>query len=215
MALARVVSVNVGRPQIQAGSGRAYPTAIAKTPQPGRVAIATLGLAGDAQADRAHHGGPDQAVHAHFARHLATWSALRGAPLLPGDIGENLTLGAPGPELAEPDEAAFCIGDVVQVGTARLQVTQPRVPCYKQADRLGIADGVAVAKASGRTGFYFRVLAPGEVTAGDEVTLIARPHPEVTVAYVNRALHVERDPAARARIAACAELGARLRPALT
>jgi MOSC domain-containing protein YiiM len=215
MVLARILSVNVGAPQPQSHGGRTYPTAIAKRPCLGRVAVGPLGLAGDAQADTVRHGGPDQAVHAHFARHLATWSALRGAPLQPGDIGENLTLGPADPLGPDPDEAAFCIGDVVAAGTARLQVTQPRVPCHKQADRLGLADGVALAKAAGRTGFYLRVLQAGELAAGDAVILLARPHPDVTLASVNRALHVDRDPAARARIAACPELGGRLRPAVT
>jgi MOSC domain-containing protein YiiM len=209
--LARVASVNVGRAGLQAGRGRPYPTAIAKHPCAGPVAIGPLGLAGDEQADLAHHGGPDQALHAHFARHLATWGALRGRPLLPGDIGENLTLtGDP-----EPDEGRFCIGDIIAAGTARLQVSQPRVPCYKQADRLGIADALALAKAAGRTGFYLRVLQPGQVAAGDALVLVDRPHPDVTVALVNRVLHLDRaDAAGRARVAACPELGARLRAAV-
>lgn len=213
--LARIVSVNVGgvRSQQSAG-GRAYPTAIAKVPVAGRVRVGPLGLEGDAQANLQSHGGPDQAVHAHFTRRLREWGALRGREVLPGEIGENLTLGAP-PNGEEPGEAAFCIGDVVAVGSARLQVTQPRVPCFKQADRLGVPDAVAVAKAAGRTGFYLRVLAAGEVGAGDDVVLIRRPHPGMSIALVNRVLHGENeDREARAAVAACAELGARLRPAL-
>jgi len=206
MILAQIVSVNVGQTRIQGGSGRAYPTAIAKTPCSGSVAVDPLGLQGDQQADRTHHGGPDQAVHAHFTRHLATWSELRGTPLLPGEIGENLTL-------ADADEGSFCIGDIVQAGTAKLQVTQPRVPCYKQADRLGIPHAVAMAKQTGRTGLYFRVLESGAVAAGDRVRLLERPHPEISVAFVNHVLHVDHGQAAR--VAACPELGARLRPAVT
>ena len=184
--LAVVLAVSVGRPRARphpAAPERTYRTAIAKRPVTGPAQVGTLGLAGDAQADRRHHGGPDKAVHAHFAQ--PWWGQQRDRPVRPGEIGENLTLaaaaGAP-----EPDESTFCEGDVLAVGTALLQVTAPRLPCFKQADRLGLPDAVARAEASGRTGFYLRVLREGEVAAGDAVQLLQRTAPQRSLAEANR-----------------------------
>jgi MOSC domain-containing protein YiiM len=199
--LARIVSVNVGSVGERRGpDGRRYRSAIVKHPVPGAVAVHALGLAGDEQADRVAHGGPDKAVHAHFRQHLELWS------LGPGDIGENLTL-------AGGDEAAFCVGDRLAAGSAELEVSQPRIPCFKQSDRSGVP--LAAIRASGRTGFYLRVLRPGTLAAGDGLVLLARPHPEVSLALVNRVLHVAPgDAAARARVLACPELAAALRARL-
>ena len=223
-ALARIESVNVGlpvaarlAPQRAAATDApaAYVTAIRKVPVQGPLAVGATHLAGDAQADTKHHGGPDKAVHAHFARHLGWWGARRGWPVSPGEIGENLTLGAPAGGHA-PDEADFCIGDVLAAGSAILQVTQPRIPCYKQAAALQIADAVRIAGESGRTGIYLRVLQEGTVQAGDDLVLVGRPNPEVTLMEANRFVHqARRDRDLRARLAACAGLGSELRRLLT
>lgn len=218
--LAWIVSVNVGLPRL----ARLPPapgtpeevrppvlTAIAKAPVWGPVAVRFENLAGDGQGDTRHHGGPDKAVHAHFAPHLAWWGRIRGWPVSPGEIGENLTLGAAAGG-HDPDETAFCIGDIVAAGTAVLQVSQPRIPCFKQAAALQILDAVARAGATGRTGLYLRVLEEGELQAGDTLRLIERPSPETTVADVNRFIHhARRNPELRARLAACAGLGAGVR----
>jgi MOSC domain-containing protein YiiM len=204
-ALAVVLAVSVGRPRREGGAW----TAIAKAPVAGPVWVGPEGLAGDAQADRVHHGGPDKAVHAHFVVHLRAFGALRGRPVPPGSLGENLTWGAAGPGVPEPEEAAFCLGDVLRLGGAVLQVTQPRIPCAKQERRLGLP--AAEVAASGRTGLYLRVLEPGPVAAGDRVVLLERPHPEATVALANRFLHGRpRDPALAARLRGVAGLGAEL-----
>ena len=200
--LARVVSVNVGLPGPLVPAGGTQPTgrtsAIAKAPVQGRVSIGPLGAQGDAVADPHNHGGPDKALHAHFLQHLAWWAALRGAPLGPGAIGENLTLAAPLAGEPEPDEGTFCIGDVVEIGTCMLQVTQPRVPCAKQAERVNIPDGVARVVMSGRCGLYLRVLQPGDIGAGDVLRLHERPNPGLTVGHAHRFVHQARDDAALA-----------------
>jgi MOSC domain-containing protein YiiM len=217
--VARIASVQVGVPrhipvpaEWAAGPGTASLwTAIAKSPVRGPVAVRWTHLDGDAQADTRHHGGPDKAVHAHFAVHLAWWGERRGRPLLPGAIGENLTLTA-APGGPEPDEGAFCLGDVLAAGSAVLQVTQPRIPCHKQAAAVGLRDAPALAGRSGRTGLYLRVLVEGTLEEGDPVILLQRPHPEVTVADANRFIHGDRaDAALRARLKACRGLGAELR----
>lgn len=218
-ALARVMAVSVGQPQArrlppafpEAERVGRYWTAIGKTPCPRAVAITVDGLRGDAQADREHHGGPDKAVHAHFAQHLLWWGARRGRPLAPGEIGENLLLGAPahGPE---PDEALLCIGDVLRAGTALLQVTQPRIPCHKQAGALGLADAVRLVAASARCGLYLRVLRSGHLQVGDVLILEERPNPGVTVADAHRFVHGGRhDAGLRARLAAASGLGPDIR----
>lgn len=224
VALARIVAVSVGRAQthqtpagfVRAGEApRKYRSAIVKSPVFGPAFIATTGVAGDQQADTRHHGGPDKGVHAHFAQHLQWWGQRRGRQLLPGQIGDNLTLGTPTEGAAEPEESAFCIGDVLRVGKAFLQVSQPRIPCFKQARQLGLPDGVTLAVAAGRTGMYLRVLREGDVRAGDLLLLLARPHPWATVAECNRLLHhARRDAGARERLAALPELAASVWEAL-
>lgn len=222
--VARVLSVCVGgtctretpAALVRAGeAARTYRSAIAKGAVIGPARVTALGVEGDRQADTRHHGGPDKAVHGYFAGQLQAWGAERGRPLRHGEIGENLTLGAVEAGGAEPDETAFCIGDVLAVGSAVLQVTQPRIPCYKQAHQIGLPDAVARAVAMGRSGLYLRVLQEGEIQAGDVVRLVRRPHPGTTVAEVNRLLHHDRgDAAGRARVAAMPELAESIREEL-
>lgn len=124
---------------------------------------------GDVQVDRRYHGGPEKAVYAYSSEHAAWWSRELAAsePLLPGYFGENFTTR----DLLEEDVA---VGDVFRVGTARVQVTQPRSPCFKLGLRVGSARFLKTFLASGRLGFYFRVLQEGEVGAGDAMERIAR-----------------------------------------
>jgi len=159
----RLISVNVGTPQEILWKGRSVRTAIFKSPVEGPVEVGELGLAGDRQADLSVHGGPDKAVYAYPAEHYEYWKKeLPGVELAWGNFGENLTTEG----LLEADLRA---GDRFQVGTATLMLTQPRQPCYKLQVRFNRADMVKRFLASGRSGFYFRVIEPGELRAGSTI----------------------------------------------
>lgn len=145
-------------------SGR--PSGIFKTRAPFPVEIGPLGLLGDEQADRRVHGGPDKAVHyfprPHYARLAARFPEVADA-VVAGSIGENLS--------ADLVESEVRIGDIWHIGTARLQVCQPRNPCWKIDDRYGV-DGMAKFLAEQRiAGWYLRVLAPGTVHTDDRLTI--------------------------------------------
>ena len=152
-------------------------TAIDKRPVDGPVAIGELGLYADVQADRAHHGGPDQAVYAIDAAEAEHWSAQLGREIGPGGLGENLRIQG----LAIDD---LEIGARLRAGTALLEVTAPRTPCMTFQRWMGTDDFRARYHERGRTGVYFRVLERGEVRAGDPLTVETAPGHGVTVAGV-------------------------------
>ncbi len=158
-----VRSVNVGRPRPLAVGDGTVPSGIVKEPVPGRVAVGATNLDGDGQADLTVHGGVDKAVYAYPLEHYAHWTAALGRDdLSPGRFGENLTTEG----LLEDD---VLVGDVLRIGSALLEVSQPRVPCFKLAARM---DDPAFARPflrSGRVGFYLRVLEQGELGAGDAI----------------------------------------------
>jgi MOSC domain-containing protein YiiM len=123
-------------------------------------------LQGDQQADLSVHGGPDKAVYVYSWDNTLYWrQQLQREDLGPGSFGENFTV----EELLD-DEVA--IGDELEAGTARFQVTQPRLPCFKLVAKMGLPHFLNVFLESGRTGFYLRVLKEGFVTAGDSITRI-------------------------------------------
>lgn len=149
-------------------------SAIDKQPRSGPVAVAELGLAGDEQGDRKHHGGPDKAVHVYPWAHYARWQAELGDHALlqqPGAFGENLSVDG-------LDETRVCIGDTWAIGTARLVVSQGRQPCWRLNDRFGVPDMARRVQDTGRSGWYLRVQQPGQLQAGDAVHLLDRPHPD-------------------------------------
>jgi len=173
-----VVSVNVGTPREIEWRGRMVRTSIFKSPVTGRVRVGGLNLAGDQQSDLSVHGGVHKAVYAYPSEHYARWRLELEDPDLPwGAFGENLTV-------AGLTETAVRIGDRLRVGTAELQVTQPRLPCYKLSLRFGRRDMEERFLRSGRTGFYLSVLAEGEVEAGDAVTIAARAEDSLAVADI-------------------------------
>jgi MOSC domain-containing protein YiiM len=174
----KVVSLNVGRPREVEWHGRTVRTSIWKEPAAGRRRVERLNVEGDEQADLSVHGGEDKAVYAYPSEHYAVWAKeLPGAALPWGAFGENLTTEG----LLED---GVRIGDRLRVGTAELQVTQPRLPCYKLGLRFGRDDMVKRFLASGRSGFYLAVRAAGEVEAGDAIVLAAADPHGVTVAQV-------------------------------
>ena len=162
----RLVSVNVSLPRLAAFRGQAVSTSIFKEPVAGRVLARRLSLEGDWQADLRSHGGLNKAVYAYPLEHYAPWSEELGRDdLRPGQFGENLTVDG-------LTEAAVRLGDVFRLGGALLQVTQPRYPCFKLGIKMGDPLFPRRFLASGRTGFYLRVLEEGEVGAGDAVELV-------------------------------------------
>lgn len=178
-----ILAVHVGRPRPFGPRGQ--PSAIEKAPVAGPVMATAEGLAGDAQADRHHHGGPDKAVHAYAAAHYPTWAAeipQAAERFRPGAFGENLVV-------AGAVEADICLGDRWRIGAACLEVTQGRQPCWKLNLRFGLPDMARRVQASGRTGWYFRVTEPGAIEAGDTGRLEARPHPDWPLDRVSRLLY--------------------------
>jgi len=164
-----LVSVNIGLPAPLATSKGDVPSGIVKMPVAGRVRVRRLGLDGDGQADLTVHGGPGKAVYVYSHDHYQLWEQELGRPDLgPGCFGENLTVEG-------MLETEVRIGDIYRIGSAVVQVTQPRSPCFKLAAHLGLPDFAKTFLASGRSGFYLRVLEEGDVGAGDPVELISSP----------------------------------------
>ncbi|GIZ13867.1 MOSC domain-containing protein [Pseudomonas sp. NCCP-436] len=153
-------------------------SAIAKQPRDEALALSANGLAGDEQGDLRVHGGVEKAVHHYPQEHYARWIEELGEhPLLgqPGAFGENFST-------TGWTEADVCLGDCIRVGTALLQVSQGRMPCWKLNDRFGVAKLALRVQQSGRTGWYYRVLEEGVVRAGDRLQLVERRHPDWSLA---------------------------------
>jgi MOSC domain-containing protein YiiM len=167
MIRGRVVSIQVGQPHAVEHAGRMEYTAIFKQRVEGPVHLGALGFSGDTPGDTLRHGGPNQAAYAYPREHYAHW-AMRLPSRIdePGLFGENLTTAG----LLETD---VCHGDILRLGAARVQVTTPRVPCFKLGIRTGDPTIMAPLLASGRLGFYLRVLEEGPVQAGDPIELDA------------------------------------------
>jgi MOSC domain-containing protein YiiM len=174
----KLLSVNVGLPREVEWRGRKVRTSIWKSPKKGKVQVARLNLAGDAQSDLSVHGGADKAVYAYPAEHYAFWRAeLPDMDLSWGAFGENLTIEG----LIEPQAM---IGDRIQIGSAEFLVTQPRMPCFKLGIRFGRDDMVKRFLRSGRTGFYLSVLREGEVGADDRIEFTLHDDRALSVADI-------------------------------
>ena len=169
---AEILAVLLGK--VRPFRGDDEPSAIGKLPVAHAVAVGAMGLAGDEQADRTVHGGVDKAIHHYPADHYDWWRGFLGdAPLLdaPGAFGENIsTTGF--------DENNVFLGDRFRLGTALVEVTQARQPCWKLDHRFGAKGVMAQVVKTRRTGWYYRVLEPGQVKAGDALGLVERPYPE-------------------------------------
>ncbi|MGV0838320.1 MOSC domain-containing protein [Mycolicibacterium thermoresistibile] len=191
MTRSEVLAVSVGRTRQFPWRGRHVTSAIAKSMVDEAVTIGPLGLTGDEQGDRLHHGGPDKAVLAYAGEHYTAWSEEVG-PLDYPAFGENLTTIG----LMEHD---VVLGAVYRIGTAVLQVSQPRQPCYKLAVFHQRPDMAVLTQQTGRVGIYFRVLTPGTVRAGDSITLLSRPEHGITAAETHRILNIDRHDREAAR----------------
>ncbi|MBD2729006.1 MOSC domain-containing protein [Nostoc sp. FACHB-892] len=176
----KLISVNVGFPREVTWKGKTVSTGIFKEPVSDRLMVRSLNLEGDGQADLTVHGGADKAVYVYPFEHYDYWRGeLPDTELSLGIFGENFTT-------TGLREEEVNIGDHFQIGTVKLMVTQPRLPCYKLGIRFGRPDMVKRFLASRRTGFYFRVLQEGEVGAGDILELVSRDDNNVTVADITQ-----------------------------
>ena len=179
---ASVISVQVG--QIAPLGREGVPSGFIKRPVTGAVMVEKLGLVGDQQADLRVHGGADKAVYCYPIEHYVRWrEMLHGKEdlLVAGGFGENLTTQG-------LDEGNVCIGDIFQMGRARLQVTQPRQPCFKLALRFEDSQMIKAMVRHGLTGWYLRVIEPGLVEAGASIATLDRPNPTWSISRLNRLL---------------------------
>lgn len=161
---------------------REWTTAIYRGETDEAVYLTGTGFQNDEVGDKKNHGGPEKAVFCYTAGHYDEWTNALGQEMGPGGFGENLAV-------TGLDETNVCIGDVYQLGEARIQVSQPRRPCWRPARRHRIMDLALRIEDSGRTGWYFRVLTEGRVQAGDHFKLLERPNPEWTIGACNEVMY--------------------------
>ena len=178
---ARVASVNVGRPKLLLINGQPHKTGIDKQPIDGPVELRDDAVAGDAVVDRKFHGGYDKAVYAYASEDYEWWSGELGRELGPGALGENLTTSG----IAIADAR---IGERWRVGSALLEVSEPRQPCSTLGAKMGDQRFVRRFAKSLRLGTYMRIIEPGVVGAGDAIDVVDRPDHEVTVGLLGRVL---------------------------
>lgn len=198
----RVVSLNIGRPEIVIRDGRQYSTAINRHPIAGRLALGVEGLAGDRVSDRNVHGGPDKAVCCYPREHYPYFASKVGRELGLPSFGENFTTEG-------MLETGVCLGDTYRVGTALVQVSQPRQPCFKLARKHNEPRMIEWVNERAFCGFYFRVLQTGEVEAGDALELVDRRYADMTVQRMMRIrLGDEGGELEAARLAGATELSA-------
>jgi MOSC domain-containing protein YiiM len=183
----KVLSVNVALPRLVVWKGQTFKTGIFKKPVAGPVMMRRLDLDGDRQADLSVHGGPYKAVYAYPSEHYAFWrKELPGTELPWGQFGENLTTEG-------LNEKETHIGDILRVGQATVQVTQPRVPCLKLAAKFQRDDILQRFAQSGRTGFYFSVIEEGLVAAGDAIERLQEDENGISVSDINTLIYQGRD----------------------
>lgn len=164
----KLIAVNVAMPTTMTIEGKTVMTGIDKKAVSGPVWVGELGCKGDGQADKSVHGGPHQAVYSYAIEHYPHWQQFLGVNSLGyGTFGENLTI-------AGLDEDTTHVGDVLQIGEVQLQVTMPRIPCFKFAHKVGSKAIVEPFLKSGKSGFYQRVLKTGYLEAGQKIELVSR-----------------------------------------
>jgi MOSC domain-containing protein YiiM len=178
---ARVLSVNVGPARDVEWRGEVVSTAIWKSPVSGRVALRGVNLAGDDQADRTVHGGPDKAVYAYAREDYDFWRASEGVDVEPALFGENLTVEG-------IDLGNALVGERWSIGSTVLEVAQIRLPCFKLGIRLGDPRFPQRFQRVGRMGAYLRVVQEGDVGAGDAIDVVFRPTHGISLTTMLEAL---------------------------
>jgi MOSC domain-containing protein YiiM len=176
----KIISLNVALPRLVTYRGQTVKTGIFKAPVTGPVAVRTLNLDGDRQADLTVHGGPFKAVYGYPSEHYEFWrNEFPGMNLPWGMFGENFTTEG-------LLESSLHIGDRLKAGSSILMVRQPRIPCYKLAAKFQRNDILARFLRSGRSGFYFSVEQEGTVEVGNEIEFLSHEADGITISEMNR-----------------------------
>lgn len=183
--MSRVESLNTGLPKVLAHGADTVQSAIARASVDRALMLEREGFEGDQVADTRHHGGPDKAVNVYALEHYAHWNDRLGRRLEIPAFGENLTITG----LLEHD---VHIGDTFRIGSSVVQVSQPRVPCFKPAALHHQPELTAWILEAGFTGWYFRVLQPGMVAPHDDITLLEPSRHGLSIAEANRIMHHDR-----------------------
>lgn len=186
----RVLSVSVGAAREFEYNGRVARSAIWKKPVAGRIAALGVNLAGDDQADRKAHGGFDKAVYAYAVEDTRWWEEQIGRPLACAEFGENLTTEG-------IDVNAALVGERWAIGTTVLEVSEPRIPCWRLGVRMNDDQFPRRFTEAQRPGAYLRIIAEGELGAGDEIRTVGRPDTDLTVRDVFRIFTRDRQEAGR------------------
>jgi MOSC domain-containing protein YiiM len=189
-SVGRVLSVNVGTVREFEYRGRPAKSAIWKSPAAGRVAARGVNLGGDDQADRKAHGGPDKAVYAYAVEDARWWEQEIGRPFAYGEFGENLTT-----EGIEVNSAL--VGERWEIGTTILEVSEPRIPCWRLGVRMNDRTFPRRFAEAMRPGAYLRIVVEGSVGAGDEIRVVERPGHDLTIRDVSRIYTRDRDEVER------------------
>ena len=174
-----LVAVSVGLRRQFDYKGRSAESAIWKSPVVGRVAVRGVNLEGDEQADRAAHGGPDKAVYAYALEDKSWWESEIGRKLEHGEFGENLTTEG-------IDVTGAVVGERWKVGSTLLEVSEPRIPCWRFAVRMNDSAFLRQFTHAGRPGAYLRIIEEGDLGAGDEIRIVERPEHGLSVGDVFR-----------------------------
>jgi MOSC domain-containing protein YiiM len=186
----KLLSVNVGAPREFEYNGRPAKSAIWKFPVSGRVEARGVNLAGDDQADREAHGGPDKAVYAYAVEDARWWEREIGRPFSSGEFGENLTTEG-------IDVNGALIGERWAIGTTVLEVSEPRIPCWRLGVRMNDARFLRRFTEALRPGAYLRIITEGTIGAGDEIRIVKKPDTLLSVADVFRIYTRDRGEAER------------------
>ncbi|MEL0653903.1 MOSC domain-containing protein [Pseudoalteromonas issachenkonii] len=196
----KIISTNISKIKTVVHNGKEVKTGIFKTPTNEPVVIEKLNIIGDEQADLVNHGGADKAVYAFSHNHYEYWQkALENENLSSGIFGENFTI-------SDLDEATIHIGDHIRFGTALLEVSQPRVPCFKLGIALNNKNSLKLFTQHYCTGVYFRVLEQGIAKTGDAVTIEKKATHNISVKTLFQAFFDKQYPGYESVLLAALEL---------
>jgi len=176
-----IVSFHVGTPRMIKHGNKEVPSAIYIQYTEKRHTICSLGVEGDEQGDKIHHGGIDKAICVYLQESYKHWDEI-GQSLAPGAFGENMTI-------SDLTEEGVLIGNTYRIGSLVVQVSQPRQPCFKLGIRNEWPELVQLSRNSGYTGFYMRVLEEGEAGVGMELELIKQAQHSMSIKEANRIMY--------------------------